>query len=338
MSWRCSALFLVLCAAACEDPGAPYQGDASVSPEWVTGAAAAALDADNRFMFPPLPARAGELSRDSAVTYAEIFFADFLANSIGNVTADLQEQHGAPIDFAALRPCGRVIPIQAPFLPADLPMEVQWARNAIAAKYEVTVCQADGTKAAGVELSVATNWIITPEGHLRSPDPPIISGNEFFSFGIPRRFPRTLPETSWIWFGWWMVGPEAAVRAVYTLLRTPVRSVPQATGCHYGMAPCTDHSSLLWRMETAVPVAIRRQGAAQEEQAQEFYVRAWPVPPLVGGPVPPPVYVAARTQPKPAYLVYDYVRDQQTVVDSVLLTLSGPLAMDSFTVAAGLPP
>jgi hypothetical protein len=79
-------------------------------------------------------------------------------------------------------------------------------------------------------------------------------------------------------------------------------------------------------METAEPVLIRRKGAPQDELAQVFYVQVGP-----GANTPGGVYVAALLQPSPAYFVVDFIPG--AVRDSVLLSLSEPLAMDPFTVA-----
>jgi len=323
MTTRIVSPLVALLAVGCNDPTGPGQGRLAVSPEWVTGPAAEALDATNHFIFAPLPTGSDELSRDEAITVAKAFYTT-VATSAGNLRAALEEQHGGRIDFAALTPCGRMIPISAPFLPSVVPPEVQYVRNVMAAKYEVEFCDRNRIKAVGLDVSVATQVTITPEGRLRFPLLPIIYGNEFLAFGIPLRPVHDRPGS----YGLWILSPEAAVQAVYTLLRTPIQSVPQATGCLWLLNPCTEQAARLWRMEIAEPVLIRRQGATQDELAEVFYVQAGLGPNTHRG-----VYVPAPIQPSPAYLVYDFVRDQQAFTDSVLLNLSGPLAMDSFTVA-----
>lgn len=323
MAKRIVAPLLALLTVGCSEPIGPNQGGLAVSPAWVTGPAAEALDATNHFTFASMTTGLDELSRAQAVTVAEAFFTT-VASSAGNLGAALEEQHGGPIDFAALTTCGRVIPILAPFLPSVVPVEAQFVRNTMAAKYEVEFCQPNGIRAVGVEVAVAAKVTVTAQGTLQFPEPPIINGNEFISFGVPLR-PLADRDIS---YGLWALGPEAAVQAVYTLLRTPIQSVPQATGCLYFLNPCTGHFARFWRMETAEPVPIRRQGATQDELAQVFYVQVGP-----GANSPGGVYVAASIQPSPAYLVFDVVRDQRTVTDSVLLDLSAPLTMDPFTVA-----
>lgn len=323
MTRRIVSILLALLAGGCNDSIGPTREDVAVSPEWVTGPAAAALDASNRFIFAPLPTRADELSSDQARIMAKAFYT-LVANSLGDLKDALEEQHGASINFAAVTPCDRVIPISAPFLPADIPAEAQYVRDAMTARYEVELCQRDVIKAVGLDVSITTKVTVTPEGTLLWPEPPIITGNDFFTFGIPLR-PQILRDGS---YGLWALSPEAAVHAIYTLLHIPVQTVPEATGCLWFLIPCIEHAARPWRMETAQPVLIRRQGAAEDELAQVFYVQVG-----LGANTPGGVYVAALVQPSPAYLVYHYVRDQQNVTDSVLLTLSGPLAMDSFTVA-----
>jgi hypothetical protein len=253
---------------------------------------------------------------------ANAFFTT-VGSATGNLEAFLEEQHGGPIDLAALTPCSRVVPIAAPFLPSAVPAEAQNVRNVMAARYEVEFCQRNGVKAVGVDVSVATTLTISEQGTLRFPDPPIVYGGEFVAFGIPLSPPSPPRDGS---YGLWALSPEAAVQAVYNLFRIPIQSVPQATGCLWFLNPCTAHAARLWRMETAEPVLIRRNGAAQDELAQVFYVQVG-----LGANTPGGVYVAALLQPSPAYFVVDYIPD--AVRDSVLLSLSEPLAMDPFTVA-----
>lgn len=329
MTRQIVSILLALLAGGCHDSIGPTREDVAVSPEWVTGPAAAALDASNRFIFAPRPTGPDELSSDQARIMAKAFYT-WLASSVGDLKDALEEQHGGSINFAAVTPCDRVIPISAPFLPADIPAEAQYVRDAMAARYEVELCQRDVIKAVGLDVSITTKVTVTAEGTLRWPEPPIITGNDFFAFGIPRR-PEILRDGSS--YGLWALSPEAAVRAIYTLLHIPVQTVPEATGCLWVLIPCIEHGARLWRMETAQPVLIRRQGAAEDELAQVFYVQVG-----LGANTPGGVYVAALVQPSPAYLVYHYVRDQQNVTDSVLLTLSGPLAMDSFIVAGAPSP
>jgi hypothetical protein len=327
MNWRFILLLLSMLAPGCGDSTGPSQrGDVAVAPERVTGTAAQALDANRHFVFSPLPAVEGEMSREEAVAVANAFFASLL-NSVGNLKAALEEQHGRRIDFASLTMCGQVIPIAAPFLPTPIRPEAQYARNWIAGRYAFEFCQPNGVRTVGLEASAAAGVTIAADGTLRYPDPPIIFGNEFLAFGIPRSL-RLIPG-SWT-HGLWALSPEAAVQALYSRVHTPIQTVPQATGCLWWLEPCVAHMARHWRLETAEPVAIRRQGAAEDELAQVFYVQVGLGAP--GAKMPGGVYVPSREQPPPAIEVVDFMQ-QHTVIDSVLLTLAAPLAMDSFTVA-----
>ena len=194
----------------------------------------------------------------------------------------------------------------------------------MAARYEVEFCRPDGRKAVGIDVAVAATTVtVTAQGTISLADLPIINGNEFVIFGIP---PRPIPDPDIFRFGLWDLSAEQAVQAVYTFVRTPIRTVPEATGCTWFLDPCAGHNARLWRMETAEPVPIRRQGATQDEMIHVFFVTVG----LGGGGV----YVAASDQPEPAYLVYDLTSEPGTVVDSVLLNRSGPLAMQPFTVVS----
>jgi hypothetical protein len=306
------------------DPGVGTDwGDPEVASEWVTGAAAQALDATRHFTFAPLPETAGEMSRAAAVRVATAYFTTLLT-SIGNTSEALEEQHGGAIDFAALTMCGRVIPISAPFLPSTVRPEAEWARNLMAGRYAFEFCEGTGPRAVGLEMAATADVTIADDGTLRYPGVPIIYGNEFLSFGIPPRL-RFTPDI--FVYGLWALSPEGAVKALYSRVHAPVQSVPRATGCLWWVDPCVGNLARHWRLELAEPVPIRRQGATEDELAQVFYVQVG-----FGARGPGGVYVPAREQPPPAYEVADFM-NQHTVIDSILLTLAEPLAMDSFTVA-----
>jgi hypothetical protein len=308
------------------NPGIPDEGlpldDPAVSAEWVTGAAAQALDGTRHFVFAPLPETAGEMSREAAVAVANAFFT-FLLTSVGNLQQALQEQHGQSIDFAALTMCGRVIPISAAFLPSPIRAEAQWAHNLMAGRYAFEFCEGTGPRAVGLEVAATAGVTIAADGSLQFPDAPVIAGNEFLAFGIPPRL-RFTPDL--FSYGLWGLSPEAAVQTLYARVHTAVQSVPRATGCLWLEGPCRGHLARHWRLETAEPVAIRRQGATEDELAQVFYVQVG-----FGARAPNGVYVPSREQPSPTSEVVDY--PAQTVIDTLLLALAEPLVMDSFTLA-----
>jgi hypothetical protein len=325
MNRRFILLLFSMLALGCGDSTGPSQGgDVSVAPEWVTGPAAQALDGTRHFVFSPLPPVEGEMPRDKAIAVANAFII-FLLNSVGNLKAALVEQHGRSIDFARLTMCGRVIPIAGPFLPTPIRAEAQYARNWIAGRYAFEFCQPNGDRAVGLEVSAAAGVTIA-DGTLRFPDVPIIFGNEFLAFGIPLRL-RLIPGA--FNYGLWALSPEAAVQALYSRVQTPIQSVPQATGCLWGLTPCMAHAARHWRLEIVEPVSIRRQGAAEDELAQVFYVQVGLGAP--GAKMPGGVYVPSREQPPPALEVVDFM-EEHIYIDSVMLALAAPLAMDSFTV------
>jgi hypothetical protein len=251
-----------------DDPGIALE-DPEVAPEWVTGAAAKALDGTRHFIFSPLPDAVGELSQERAVAVANALFVG-LVTSTGNLRASLEEQHGRAIDFTALTMCGRIIPISAPFLPSPVRPEAQWARNLMAAKYAFEFCEGTGPRAVGLEVAVTAGVTIADDGTLRFPSVPIIYGNEFLAFGIPTRLRYSLEI---FYYGLWALSPEAAVQALYSRVHTPIQSVPQATGCLWWVDPCLRNLACHWRLEVAEPISIRRQGSTEDEMAQVFYVQ-----------------------------------------------------------------
>jgi hypothetical protein len=320
---RLTLLLLSLLVLGCDDSSGPGEDEPGVPREWVTGAAAQALDASGHFIFDPMPAAAGELSREQAAAVANAFFTT-LRNSVGNLKEALEEQHGRAIDFAALTMCGRVIPVSAPFLPSPLRPEAQYARNLMAARYAFEFCEGTQAKAVGLEVAVTAGVTVAHDGTLQFPDFPIIYGNEFLVFGIPARL-QFGPN---IVLGLWALTPEAAVKALYLRVHTPVQTVPRATGCMWAVTPCQAKGARHWRLETAEPVAIRRQGSPAEELAQVFYVQ---IGESAGAQEAGGVYVPSLVQPPPVNDIREF--PDHAVVDTLLLALAEPLAMDSFTVA-----
>lgn len=188
--------------------------DSGVERSYVTGAAAAALDANGQFHL-----QSGGDWRRPELTEAEAAaMADVYALRYAPTLPEWFERHrGARIDFANLRRCGRVFYALSPYIePADgyiEPSELSAGIvNALASRWMFTYCDAGNSPALSVAVAAtATHLRITPGGTF---DPFTRRGNEFHASGIP--LGTTAP-----------ILPERAVERVALESGARVASVPR---------------------------------------------------------------------------------------------------------------
>lgn len=195
----------------------------TVSRDWVTGAAAAALGADGRFMLPgprePRPLEISEASaRAQAVGWARLVGAlptDGSTDWFAPGGSGLERDHGAKISFAQLRDCGRAIYTESAYgpLPPGAPRAML---NGFGAYWIVRLCSPAGD--VPVVLAVAaTSALVVTEGTLQPSAAAASTGNEFRSAATPlgTSFARAFP-----------LEPEAAVAFVYRRTGRRVSEVP----------------------------------------------------------------------------------------------------------------
>ena len=130
------------CAGEPTSPSAHFF--ATVEPSWVVGAGATELGPDGRFDYrDPLPPVLGELSREGAAELASAAVR-FVGGSVGGGKAYVEQEHGAPIDWARLVPCGRrVIPVRTNL--SDPGESVpHYARTALGPEYQFEFCSPQG--------------------------------------------------------------------------------------------------------------------------------------------------------------------------------------------------
>src|SRR5690349_20540143 len=111
--------------AACQENNgaAPTMSTApAVQHEWVTGAAAAALDANGRFVLPRTPAP-GEIDEHTAVALGDAWLKEF--GSVVRTT--LEEERGGRIALETAQRCGPPLYAASSYgsLTNDVPLPVQ---------------------------------------------------------------------------------------------------------------------------------------------------------------------------------------------------------------------
>jgi len=209
-------------ALACASGGGPAAVEpVTVSTDWVTGAAAAALGPDGRFVLPgprnPGPLEISEASaRAQAVAWARLVSrtpttggTDWFAPG----GSGLEQEYGGKIPFAQLRDCGRAIYAEGAYRPiADsLP---RYLLNGFGSYWVVDLCSPAGD--VPVVLAVAATSALVVSGGELQPTPPN-SGNEFRSAAVPHgtALTRVYP-----------LAPEAVVGFAYRETGRRVSGVP----------------------------------------------------------------------------------------------------------------
>jgi hypothetical protein len=192
--------------------------DVRVSRAWVTGAAAAALSADGHFRLANAQAvEAGSLSeaeaRSLAVAWAAMVgrAAPLGGGAVVQGTREgIERTYGAPVDFAALRGCGRPFFAESPYGPLGAAFP-RAARNAFGAYWVVRLCTPAGSVPVVVAVAAASDAAVVA-GQLWLPD----SSGGWFGFWSTRRGQRPVP-----------LEPEAAVDYAYRATGRRITDVPR---------------------------------------------------------------------------------------------------------------
>jgi hypothetical protein len=143
----------------------------------VTATAAAALGTNTQFAFPDAQMHPDELSGQQARAIAEAW-----ARTHGPmIRQSLEEEHGAAIDFGALRACGRAFYAESPFEPLD-PSVHPSVQNHFGSKWLIGLCNRYERLAVSVAVAVSATRLRIEDGSLRVSNSP---GSEIFAMGIP---------------------------------------------------------------------------------------------------------------------------------------------------------
>jgi hypothetical protein len=309
-----SAVALMATALACScsanTTGPDDAGYVRIEREWVSGIAAAAVGLDGRFNFDaPLLPRAGELSREASLTLAQAAVRH-IGMSVGGGREYIEvEEHGAPIDWERLAPCGRrTIPI-ATVLDDPGQTVPRYIRTALGPEYRFEFCDSAHRPTIAVRIYVRTEAQVGQDGRIEFPVP---LGDEFVVSGIPI---RPLADLT----------PEYSARLVFSRLGVPIEAVPELDGCVIVIPLCTGMQGRHWKHVVARPVRVRRASGVVEALT-EFFTQAG-----FGDLQPDEVYIAAGSQPPPTWHAFTVIEpgnvDRQ---DSVLLRVVRPLRLERF--------
>ena len=299
-------------AAGCGGPTEPGGSKAlQVDMAWVTGAAAAAVGSDGLFRFEsPAPNATGELVRDSVLALADAAVR-FLGGSVGGAWGQVESEHGAPIDYRAVRRCRRVVRRLAMFLDpgSDTP---HYIRTPLGPSEQIDYCDTDGWPVLGVEVFVWTKARALGDGTIAFPTP---LGTEFTVRGHPIR-----PTVD--------LSPEYAVQKIFSVIGLRIAQIPEMDGCLSPLVPCIGRIGLHWVITLERKVRVKLVESDRTMETDRFAVQSG-----YGSLEPGGVYVLSPVQPPATWQPFDRVGEGGvTTPDSVLLALVRPLALEHFTI------
>jgi hypothetical protein len=240
--------------AACDQPESPIAGPDQAAPrlsQFVTGNAAAALDAEGRFSLadPSAPGnrpiikaeRAGEL----ALSYVRSF-----GPSLKGVW---EEERGAPIDINTLRADGRILYAATPY--GAFPSGFHPGFETAFGPYYLVPLTSGGKPVLLISVAAYnTQTSIDRRGFI---DRPLYRGNEFVSRGIP------VDSTQFR-----LVSPEEAVAYVGRVTGARISRTPELVRMALPHAP----ASALWRLTLDREVEVRAGRDRGRARVREIYI------------------------------------------------------------------
>ena len=200
----------------------------TVSRDWVTGAAAAALGPDGRFVMPaprsPAPLEISEASaRAQAVGWARMIAQMTPAGGIQSFApgsglefapggTGLERDYGGKIPFAQLRDCGRALYAESGYAPVP-ETAPRFVLNGFGSYWIIRLCAPAGDAPIVLAVSTTSEFVVS-DGRLRPSPSATAMGNEFRSVAIPRATPAYPLE------------PEAAVAIAFRTTGLRVSEIP----------------------------------------------------------------------------------------------------------------
>ena len=254
----CIGLAATLGGSACRsDLTGPTAPALAVKPEWVTGAAAAALDATGSFAYPPAmfahisPARADSVAR--AVVAFEIDIEGPVAS-----TGVLASDGGGPVHLSSLRACNRLFYV--PNATGPLPAQVDSQTRRFAGSHYVRgMCSAPGEPELSVEVADAPSSITITAGAFVAP---WVGNSEWSAFALPAALlDHGLP-----------VSPELAVSLVAQATGVRIMAPPDPMQAYSGgLMARYPALCMIWHVVLERPVQVR--GAVATYARSDLYVR-----------------------------------------------------------------
>jgi hypothetical protein len=290
----------------CESPVGPRAvAPTRVDPEWVVGAAAAAVDPETG-LFLLAPALDAELdvaaARSLALAYLPIAAYDGPFSSRGVVEQD----RGKPINWNSLEPCGRTYRVSSAFGPHPESVPRQYHRIN-AAQWVVSFCGPNDVEVS-ISVSDAPRSLEVVNDSLVWAHPDSLDG-VFTVTGVPAQFPSGIP-----------LPPEDAVAYVFAMTNTRISEAPepfdQLGPPGIGQLPlCAS-----WRLVFEQPVSVIPVAGGPVELVNELFVRHEPACfattiALYAADTPVDASVWVRYATRPAGVL---------TIDSVLVDAQGP--------------
>lgn len=304
---RAIAICCVGIAIACSEPTAPGSRHTRVSDEWVTGAAAAAVDPQTGlFVLAPPLSRVLTIQAAESAAVAHIRFALNPA-MVGNSRATLEQDHGGAIaQWDALLPCGRTVYAQTPFdvAPEPAPSDLQ---RYVTSTWAVTLCGPDGLPDVSMGITdvrtgarmVGPDFVLGDVDSLR---------NAHSSIGLPAGWDD----------GLW-VTPEDAVRELFLATNVRIRAVPAG---HVRWGPgMTVPAYLNWRLELETPVIGSFESGEVSAPVASVIVRR-----VATNDTEFEFMIPIKEQPPHVWIPYP-VQFDPLIVDSVAVPLIHPIEL-----------
>jgi hypothetical protein len=259
-----------------------------VRPEWLTPGLRSALTPQGIFAS---VSNTVEYPQDLNLAESEALatvFVRTIHGRPGGLEADILETHGGPIDFPALRICGRSFYMKSSFQPLDATIQADGLRSGIEARWLMTFCSPSGTptivhnQRAATHATAANGVLVVP---------PEAAG-DFFTSGVPLSRPSLVRS------------PETAVARVYAVTETRISKLPEMFHDLVSVGPTGANGRPFdpyWKVEIESPVTVATT-AQGSIQSRVFYVLAYSVlfdaAVYVAGATPlPPFWVTSSGAP-----------------------------------------
>lgn len=224
---------------SCSDVQAPTLPSAKEVAAAVTGAAAANLDANGKFVL-SMPEEDGPYERINVGRARAL--ADAWKSQFGPLLRSfIIEGHGAEVDFYNLKVCGRPFYAESALEPLA-PTYHSPARRGYGPWWLVTLCSNSGTPQVSLAISAWATELELVEGRIRFPRE---SGNEFFAIGIPQGHVGEFPSS-----------PEVVVSFAATKTNKRTAGIPKL------VVPLGDQNvpqRARWELRLEEPVRFRAQ-------------------------------------------------------------------------------
>lgn len=215
---------------------------------------------DGQLVFPPATWRVTSPARlDSMLATSANELRIFHASGL---TRYYEEDHGGPIAWSELHPCGRRFHVRSQI--ASLPASVAfYIRQAFASSWVGNLCNALGQEEMTVIVADEESVLRIENGRFRSP---WSTGNELQWWGVYPVGEHGLP-----------LSPEQAVVFAATALGTRIASLPEAWRWFPTSPPPNGYPSqcVLWKLTLTEPHAFR-DSFDEDRETTEVYVGRYP--------------------------------------------------------------